>query len=88
MREIHISCARSTSHARDPHRCWDRYADTVCLRGASRPVGGDPRGTLAEEECQLLELSPDEVRIVTHEVFEPLQPILAVYLSSTAKGLR
>ena len=38
--------------------------------------------------CHLLDLSHDEVSIVTHELCDPLQPLLAVHLSSTAKGLR
>ena len=36
----------------------------------------------------LTELSHDEVSIVTHELCDPLRPLLAVHLSSTAKGLR
>ena len=38
--------------------------------------------------CLLLDLSHDEVSIVTHELCDPLRPLLAVHLSSTAKGLR
>ena len=37
--------------------------------------------------CQLLDLSHDEQSIVTHELCDPLRPLLAVHLSSTAKGL-
>ena len=37
--------------------------------------------------CLLLDLSHDEVSIVTHELCDPLAPLLAVHLSSTAKGL-
>ena len=40
------------------------------------------------EPCLLLELSHDLVGIVTHELCDPLRPLLAVHLSSTAKGLR
>ena len=40
-----------------------------------------------EDECDLLKLSHDEVSIVTHELCDPLRPLLAVHLSSTAKGL-
>ena len=40
-----------------------------------------------EDECELLKLSHDEVSIVTHELCDPLRPLLAVHLSSTAKGL-
>ena len=42
----------------------------------------------AEATCHLLDLSHDEQSIVTHELCDPLQPLLAVHLSSTAKGLR
>ena len=42
----------------------------------------------AEATCLLLDLSHDEVSIVTHELCDPLQPLLAVHLSSKAKGLR
>ena len=42
----------------------------------------------AAATCLLLDLSHDEVSIVTHELCDPLQPLLAVHLSSTAKGLR
>ena len=41
----------------------------------------------AEDKCELLKLSHDEVSIVTHELCDPLRPLLAVHLSSTAKGL-
>ena len=42
----------------------------------------------AEATCLLLDMSHDEVSIVTHELCDPLRPLLAVHLSSTAKGLR
>ena len=42
----------------------------------------------AEATCLLLDLSHDKVSIVTHELCDPLRPLLAVHLSSTAKGLR
>ena len=38
--------------------------------------------------CRLLRLSDDEVSVVAHELSDPLRPLLAVNLSSTAKGLR
>ena len=38
--------------------------------------------------CRLLALSDDEVGVVAHELCDPLRPLLAVHLSSTAKGLR
>ena len=41
----------------------------------------------SEDKCDLLKLSHDEVSIVTHELCDPLRPLLAVHLSSTAKGL-
>ena len=41
----------------------------------------------AEATCHLLDLSHDEQSIVTHELCDPLRPLLAVHLSSTAKGL-
>ena len=41
----------------------------------------------SEDKCELLKLSHDEVSIVTHELCDPLRPLLAVHLSSTAKGL-
>ena len=37
--------------------------------------------------CPFLDLSNDEVSIVTHELCDPLNPLLAVHLSNTAKGL-
>ena len=36
----------------------------------------------AEATCLLLDLSHDEVSIVTHELCDPLQPLLAVHLST------
>ena len=41
----------------------------------------------AEATCHLLDLSHDEQSIVTHELCDPLRPLLSVHLSSTAKGL-
>ena len=38
--------------------------------------------------CPLLELSHDMLGVVAHELCDPLQPLLVVNLSSTAKGLR
>ena len=38
--------------------------------------------------CLLLQLSPDELGKVAHELCDPLRPRYAVHLSSTAKGLR
>ena len=38
--------------------------------------------------CPLLELSPDMLGVVAHELCDPLRPLLVVNLSSTAKGLR
>ena len=42
----------------------------------------------ASGPCRLLALSDDEVSAVAHELCDPLRPLLAVNLSSTAKGLR
>ena len=42
----------------------------------------------ASGPCRLLALSDDEVSMVAHELCDPLRPLLAVNLSSTAKGLR
>lgn len=42
----------------------------------------------SSQQCHLLELNHDLIRIVTHELCDPLRPHLAVNLSSTAKGLR
>ena len=33
--------------------------------------------------CLLLDLSHDEVSIVTHELCDPLAPLMAVHLNST-----
>ena len=41
----------------------------------------------AASKSWLTELSHDEQSIVTHELCDPLRPLLAVHLSSTAKGL-
>ena len=42
----------------------------------------------AEAACLLLDLSHDEVDVVARELCDPLRPLIAVHLSSTAKGLR
>ena len=42
----------------------------------------------ASSSCILLQLSHDEVGVVAHELCDPLRPLLAVNLSSTAKVLR
>ena len=42
----------------------------------------------ASGPCRLLALSDDEMSMVAHELCDPLRPLLAVHLSSTAKGLR
>ena len=38
--------------------------------------------------CTLLQLSHDLIRVVAHELCDPLQPHIVVNLSSTAKSLR
>jgi hypothetical protein len=43
---------------------------------------------VASSSCILLQLSHDEMGVVAHELCDPLRPLLAVNLSSTAKGLR
>ena len=42
----------------------------------------------ASSPCMLLQLSHDELEMVARELCDPLRPLLAVNLSSTAKGLR
>ena len=54
---------------------------------APRPTA-EAEAAAAAATCLLLDLSHDEVSIVTHELCDPLRPLLAVHLStSTAKGL-
>ena len=38
------------------------------------------------EPCLLLDLSHDEVSIVTHELCDPLRPLLAVHLAARPRG--
>lgn len=47
-----------------------------------------PTAAAAGMSIGFLELSHDVLAIVTQELCDPLQPLLAVHLSSTAKGLR
>ena len=47
-----------------------------------------PQPAAASSSCILLQLSHDEMGVVAHELCDPLRPLLAVNLSSTAKGLR
>ena len=47
-----------------------------------------PQPAAASSSCMLLQLGHDEVGVVAHELCDPLQPLLAVNLGSTAKGLR
>ena len=65
----------------------------VQLRGSSRGMAPATRpataaSAAASGPCRLLALSDDEVSVVAHELCDPLRPLLAVNLSSTAKGLR
>ena len=47
-----------------------------------------PQPAAASTSCMLLMLGRDEMGVVEHELCDPLQPLLAVNLGSTAKGLR
>ena len=47
-----------------------------------------PQPQPASSLCMLLQLGHDEVGVVAHELCDPLWPLLAVNLGSTAKGLR
>ena len=69
---------------------WSATPPHCRTHGAAHPRrqgqgegGGSGRGDV----CLLLDLSHDEQSIVTHELCDPLRPLLAVHLSSTAKGL-
>ena len=46
-----------------------------------------PQPTASSSSCMLLQLGHDEMGVVTHELCDPVQPLPAVNLSSTAKGL-
>ena len=50
--------------------------------------GGSASGSSDEERCLLLALSHDELSVIVDGLADPLQPIVAVALSSTCKGLR
>ena len=47
-----------------------------------------PQSAAASYSCMLLQLGHDEMGVVAHELCDPLRPLLAVNLGSTAKGLR
>ena len=47
-----------------------------------------PQPAAAPSSCMLLLLGHDEMGVVTQELCDPLQPLLAVNLGSTAKGLQ
>ena len=47
-----------------------------------------PQPTASSSSCMLLQLGHDEMGVVAHELCDPVQPLPAVNLSSTAKGLR
>ena len=47
-----------------------------------------PQPAASSSSCMLLQLSQDEMGVVAHELCDPLRPLLAVNLGSTAKGLR
>ena len=44
-----------------------------------RPIAPQTEAAAAEATCLLLDLSHDEVSIVTHELCDPLAPLLAVH---------
>ena len=46
------------------------------------------KAAAATKPCMLLQLSHDELGVVVHALCDPLRPLLAVQLGSTAKGLR
>ena len=54
----------------------------------TRRVSEAAASAAASGPCRLLALSDDVVSVVAHELCDPLRPLLAVNLSSTAKGLR
>ena len=47
-----------------------------------------PQPAAASSACMLLQLGRDEMGVVEHELCDPLRPLLAVNLGSTAKSLR
>ena len=47
-----------------------------------------PQPVSSSSSCMLLQLGHDEIGVVAHELCDPVRPLLAVNLSSTAKGLR
>jgi len=47
-----------------------------------------PQPADSSSSCMLLQLGHDEMGVVAHELCDPVQPLLAVNLGSTAKGLR
>ena len=62
-----------------------RHRHTTPTRAAAP---ASPTPAPMAKPCLLLDLSHDEIGVVAHELCDPLQPLLAVHLSSTAKGLR
>ena len=47
-----------------------------------------PQPAAASSACMLLQLGRDEMGVVEHELCDPLRPLLAVNLGSTAQSLR
>ena len=47
-----------------------------------------PQPAASSSSCMLLQLGHDEIGVVAHELCDPVRPLLAVNLGSTAKGLR
>ena len=77
----------STWKVASMHLTWvARYPPKAGTRGqyvAPRTRAAEARAAAA---CLLLDLSHDEVSIVTHELCDPLQPLLAVHLSARPVG--
>ena len=65
--------------------CVASQRRTAVCGTASIPEAAAPG---METRCLLLELSHDAISIVTHKLCDPLEPLLAVHLSSTATALR
>ena len=79
------------SRPNSPFLLRSRLPPLFSARAAAPITPRTPRAAKARAAaatCLLLDLSHDEVSSVTHELCDPLRPLLAVHLSSTAKDLR
>ena len=47
-----------------------------------------PQPAASSSSCMLLQLGHDEIGVVAHALYDPVRPLLAVNLGSTANGLR